>query len=30
VQHYYFDGHVASIVKGDRAVEWTLNPAPLE
>ena len=29
VQHYYFDGHVASIVKGDRAVEWTLNPPSL-
>jgi len=25
VEHYYFDGHVASVVKGDRIVEWVLQ-----
>ena len=29
VQHYYFDGHVASITSGDRNVKWTLNPSSL-
>ncbi|KPJ79168.1 MAG: hypothetical protein AMJ54_00495 [Deltaproteobacteria bacterium SG8_13] len=28
VQHYFFDGHIASIVKGDRIVEWTLMVQP--
>lgn len=29
VEHYYFDDHIASIVKGNRTVKWSLLSLPL-
>ena len=28
VEHFYFDGHVAAVVKGSQTVEWILQPPP--
>jgi hypothetical protein len=26
IEHFYFDGHIASVVKNDFDVEWTIEP----